>query len=41
MYSAITQLTDKLKTQLQRHRDIQGQAQSNFQPFIEEDLQLI
>ena len=41
MYSSITQLTEKLKRQLQRHRDIQGQAQSNFQPFIEEDLQLI
>ena len=32
MYASISKLTEKLKRQLQRHRQIQGQAQSNFQP---------
>ena len=41
MYSSITQLTEKLKKQLQRHKDIQGQAQSNFQLSVQEDMQLI
>lgn len=41
MYSSITQLTEKLKKQLKRHKDIQGQAQSNFQLSVQEDMQLI
>lgn len=41
MYTSIKKLTEKLKKQLQRHRDIQGQAQSHFQLSVEEDMQLI
>ena len=41
MYSSITQLMEKLKRQLQRHREIQAEAQSNFQLPEEDEMQLI
>ena len=41
MYSSITQLMEKFKRQLQRHREIQAEAQSNFQLPEEDEMQLI
>lgn len=33
MYASISLLTEKLKKQIQRHRQIQGQIQGGFQPM--------
>ena len=33
MYASISKLVEKIKKQIQRHREIQGQLQSSFKPI--------